>query len=150
MFHVAGTILCVLQLVLRVFPKPILDTFYKDPKIAAIFTTRGLKFFLGYNNIQPFFLSIPAFVLCLASANAILNKRGTKRSAILFVGSSCIKMVFVLLAKPIAIQIRFCKIQVEKASFERLFLWFYEYWRCQSLNWSLSLIFNGIYVSLHK
>ena len=99
-----GPILCVLKLVLRVSPKPIPDAFYKGPGIAAIFTEESLEFFPGYNNIRPFFLSMPAFVLCPASANAVPKKRGRKRSAILSVGSSCIEMVFALLAKLIAIQ----------------------------------------------
>ena len=117
--------MCVLTLVLRVSPKPIPDTFYEALRIAAIFMKEGLEFFPGYNNIRPFFLGMPAFVLYLASANAIPKKRGRKRSVILSVGSSCIEIVFALLAKPIAIQIRFSKIQVGKPSLERLFLWLY-------------------------
>ena len=59
---------------IKVSPKVIPDTFYKGPKIAAIFTKEGLEFFLGYNNIWPFFLNTPAFVLYPASANAIMKK----------------------------------------------------------------------------
>ena len=117
-----GPIFCVLKQVLRVSSKPIPDNFYKGPRIVAIFTKEGLKFFVGYNNIWFFFLSMPAFVLCPASANAILKKKGCKRSAIFFVSSSCIKMVFVLLAKLIVIQIQFSKIQVGKPNLKRLFL----------------------------
>ena len=125
MFQVGGPILCVLKLVLRVSPKTIPDAFYKSPEIAAIFTEESLEFFLGDNNIRPFFMSIPAFVLCPASANVILKKRGRKQSAIFSVGSSCIEMVFALMAKPIGIQMQFSKIQVRKPSLENLFLWFY-------------------------
>ena len=125
MFQVGGPILYVLKLVLRVFPKPILDTLYKGPRIAAMFTKKNLEFFPGYNNIWPFFLSMSAFVLCSASANDILKKKARKRSAIFSVGSSCNEMVFTLLAKPIAIQMQFSKIQVGKPSLERFFLWLY-------------------------
>ena len=117
--------MCILKLILKVSPKPILDTFYKGPRIAAIFTKEGLEFFPGYNNIRPFFLSMPAFVLCPASANAILKKRDHKRNMILSVDSSSIKMVFAFLAKLIVIQMLFSKIQVGKPSLERLFLWLY-------------------------
>ena len=118
-------ILCLLKLVLRVSPKPIPDAFYKSPRIATIFTEESLEFFPEDNNIRPFFLSMPAFVLCLASANAIAKKKVRKESAILSVGSSCIEIVFALLAKLIPIQMKFFKMQVGKPSFERLFLWFY-------------------------
>ena len=103
MFQVGGPILCILKLILRVSPKPVPDVFYKGPGIAAIFTEESLEFFLGDNNIRPFFLSMPAFVLSSASANSVLKKRGCKRSAILSIGSSCIKIVFALLPKSIAI-----------------------------------------------
>ena len=105
-----GPILCVLKLVLRVSPKPIRDAFYEGLGIAAIFTEETLEFFPGDNNIRPFFLSIPGFVLYPASANAIPKKRSHKRNAILSVGSSYIEMILALLAKPIAIQMRFSKI----------------------------------------
>ena len=82
-----GQILCVLKLVLRVSSKLIPDNFYKGPRIVAIYTKEGLEFFVGYNNIGFFFLSIPAFVLCLASANVILKKKRRKQSAIYFVSS---------------------------------------------------------------
>ena len=95
--------MCILKLVLKVSLKPIPDTFYKGPRIAAIFTKEGFEFFLGYNNIRSFFLSMPAFVLCPTSANTISKKKGRKRSAIFSIGSSCIEMVFVLLAKLIVI-----------------------------------------------
>ena len=89
-------ILCILKLVLKVSPQPIPDTFYKDARIAAIFTKEGFEFFPGYNIIRLFLLNMPAFVLCLASSNTNLNKRGRKRSAIFFVGSSYIEIVFAL------------------------------------------------------
>ena len=103
MFKVENPILYVLKLVLRFSPKPILDNFYKGPRIAAIFTKEGFEFFSGYNNIRFFFLSMPALVLCPASANDIPKEREHKRSTILSVRSSCIKMVFILIVKPIAI-----------------------------------------------
>ena len=118
---------CAFSTRYRVSPKPISDTFYKGPRIAAIFTKKSLEFFPGYNNIRPFFLGMPKFVLCTASANAISKKRGRKRSAIFSIGSSYIKIVFALLVKPIAIQMWFSIIQVRKPSFERLFLWLYWY-----------------------
>ena len=118
-----GPILCDLKLVLRVSPKPIPDTSYKDPRIVAIFTKEGLEFFQGYNNIRPFFFNILAFLLCPASANAISKNRGCKQSAILSVSSSCIKIDIALLAKPIVIQMRFSKIQFGKPSLNRWFFW---------------------------
>ena len=100
MFQVGDQILCVLRLILRVSPKPIPDIFYKVPNIVAIFTKKGLEFSSGYNNIRLFFLSMPAFKLYPASANAIPKKKSRKRSVILSIRSSYIEMVFALLAKP--------------------------------------------------
>ena len=72
MFQVEGPVLCVFKPILKVFPKPISDTFYKSPWIVAIFTKKGLELFLEYNNIRPFFQSISAFVLfCNNMARAL-------------------------------------------------------------------------------
>ena len=120
-----GSILCVVKLILGVSPELILNAFYKGLGIPAIFMDESLEFFPVDNNIRPFFLGMPAFVLCSASANSISKKKDRKRSAILSVGSSYIEIVFVLLTKPIVIQMRFSKIQVGKPSLERLFFGLY-------------------------
>ena len=145
-----GSILYILILVLRVFSQPIPDIFHKSLRIAKIFTKNDLEFFPEYNNIRPFFLSIPAFILCPVSANAVPKKRNCKQSMILSVDSICIEMVFILLAKPIVIQMWFSKTQVGKPSLEKLFNELYWYWGSKSLDWGLSLIVNDIYISLHE
>ena len=91
-----GPILYVFKLVLKVFPQPIPEMFYKGAKIAAIFTKEGFEFFPRYNIIRLFLLNMPMFVLYPASANAKLKKRDRKRSAIFSVGSSYIEIVFAL------------------------------------------------------
>lgn len=116
-------ILHILKLVLRIFSKLIPNAFHKNLEIAVIFAEEDLKFFTGYNNIRVFFLSIPAFILSLASINIILRKRSRKQGAIIFIDSSRIEMIFALLAELIAIQKRFTKIQVREPSFEELFFW---------------------------
>lgn len=96
-------ILHVLKLILRISFKLILDTFHKSFGITIIFAEEVVRFLLGYNNISLFFLSMPAFILCPASANIITKKRGHKKSTIVSISFSCIEMVFALLAKPVVI-----------------------------------------------
>lgn len=98
-----ATILCILKLVLKISFKLILDVFYKSFRIVAIFAKEDFKFFSRLNNILLFFLSMSAFILCLAIANTILKKKNHKRGAIVIIGSSRIEMVFVLLTKSITI-----------------------------------------------
>ena len=93
----------VLKLVLRISFKFIPDIFYKGPGIATIFTDEILKFFLGDNNIRPFFLNMSMIVYYSTSTDTFSKKRSRERAVILFVGSSHITMIFTLLAKPIAI-----------------------------------------------
>ena len=99
-----GPILHMLKLVLKISSKSISDNFYKGLGIVSIFMEKSLKFFLGDNNIRPFFLSMLVFILCLATADAVSKKIGRKQDAIVFVSSSHIEMIFILLAKPVVIQ----------------------------------------------
>lgn len=64
MFQLKDLILRILKLGLGIFFKFSSDIFYKSLEIAAVFAEKNLKFFLGYNNIRPFFLSTQSFVLC--------------------------------------------------------------------------------------
>ena len=76
---------------------------------------------------------MPAFVLCLAGVNAVLENKSRKRGAIVFVDSSRIEIIFTLLAEPIAVQMRFSKIQVGKTSLEELLFWLH--WERRNLDW---------------
>lgn len=98
-----GPILRIFKLILRISPKLILDNFHKSFWIATIFAEKGFEFYLGYNNIQFFFLDIPTFILYSASANLIAKKRGCKECAIVSIDSSSIKLIFTLLAELIII-----------------------------------------------
>ena len=69
----------------------------------------SLEFFSEYNDIRSFILSMPTFVLHEASTNAIVKKKSLKQSAVISVDSSCIKMIFTLLAEPIVVQMQFLK-----------------------------------------
>ena len=50
---------------------------------------------------------MPAFVLYEVGTNAIVKKRSLKHSAVIFVDSSFIEMIFTLLAEPIVVQMHF-------------------------------------------
>ena len=95
------------------------------------------------------------FILYLAGANAVTKKKGHKRGMVISIGSSCIEIIFTLLAKPIAVQIRFSEIQVKKSSLERLLLWLHWGrkgldWGRKGLGWGLDLIFNCVHVGLYE
>ena len=100
----------VFQLMLRVSSKSIPDAFHKSSRIAAFFAEEGLELFPWYNNIRPFSMSMSAFVLYPTGANAVSEKGSRKRDAVVSVNFSHIKMMFTLLAEPIAVQMRFSKI----------------------------------------
>lgn len=61
-------------------------------------------------------MNMLAFVLYQAGANAVTKKIYRKRGAVISVSSSCIEMIFTLLAEQIADQIRFSEIHVRKPS----------------------------------
>ena len=100
----------IFLLILTVSSKPIPDAFHKSSGIVLIFTEEDLELFIWYNIIHPYFLSVPAFVLCPAGANAISEKRRRKRVGVDSVGSNRIEMIFTLLVEPIIVQIQFSKI----------------------------------------
>ena len=104
MFQMRGPILYLLKLVLKISSKPILNAFYKDLRIVAILIEVSFEFFLRYNNIRPFIMSMTVFLLRPADADTNLEKRGYKWSAIVSISSSHIKMIITLLSKLIAIQ----------------------------------------------
>lgn len=124
MFQVRDLIMRVFRLIFWIFSQFIPDTFQKSPGIATIFANKYLKFFLEYNNIWLFFLSILVFVLCQASANTVVRKNGHKQVVIFSIGFSHIKLVFVLLIKSIAIQIQFLKYNSENQGLGSSFLCF--------------------------
>ena len=74
MFQLGDLTLRILKLLLRIFSKTIPDIFYNGSGIVAIFIEESLEFFPEYNNIRPFFLSMPVFILCPTSADAISKK----------------------------------------------------------------------------
>lgn len=69
----------ILKLVLKVFSKFFLDAFHKSPKIITIFAKKGLEFFPKYIDILIFFYCMMAFILFLASADIVSNKKSRKR-----------------------------------------------------------------------
>lgn len=122
MFKMRDQILCVFKFVLRLSSEFITDAFHKSPKIVAIFTEEGIRFFLGYNNIRSFFLRMLAIILSLARSNTVSKDIKRKYGAIIFIGSSHIKMSFALLVKLVIILMQFTKIQIEKSIFKKLLI----------------------------
>lgn len=57
-----------------------------------------------------FCLEMPVFIFCPVSTNIVIKKRDYKQDIIISVGSSCIKIIFALLAEPEAIQMQFIEI----------------------------------------
>lgn len=76
---------------------------FKNLEIITIFVEKDINFFLEYNNNWPFFLNIPAFVQYFANVTIVIKKKGCKWAAIVLIGSSYIKIVFILLVKLIVI-----------------------------------------------
>lgn len=114
-------IIYVFKLIFKIFLKFILNDFHKSFKIDAIFEKKDYKFFLNYNNIWLFILSIPLFILYLAIANLIVKKRSHKWDIIFLLSLSYVNKIFLLLAKLLLIQKHIFKILVKKLNFEKLF-----------------------------
>lgn len=68
-------ILYIFKLILRIFYKFILDSFYKSLRIVTILAKEGLKFFLEYDNIWLFILNVLAFILYSVSTNLVIKKK---------------------------------------------------------------------------
>lgn len=71
---------------------------------------------------QTFVRCISTFILFQSSANAILKKRGSNQGAFASINLGYIKIVFALLAEPVASQMQFAKIYFQKLSFKWLFI----------------------------
>lgn len=119
-------------------------------KLPQIFAKKGLEFFLKNEDIQTFVYYMTAFILCLASAKIISKNKGCKWGAIILVGSNYIKIIFALFGYQVVIQIWFTKIQVWKPSLKKMLFWLFYCWRRQNLDWELYLIFDNVYLYLHK
>ena len=68
---------------------------------------------------------MPTLILNPTSTNVVSKKKGGKEYTIISISSSHIKIMFALLAEPIAIKMRFSKIQVGEASHKILLFLLY-------------------------
>lgn len=105
MLKMRSLILNFFELVLRIAFKLILNTRHKILKIAKVLSKKELKFLLGHKNIHAFVITIMTFVLNLMEANVFAEKKNPKQSAVGLISPNGIKMIIVLLAKVITINI---------------------------------------------
>lgn len=111
-----------LELILKVMFEFTLDIIYKSSRIAKVFLQKSLKLNSGYKNY--FFTLMVVLILSPLVANHLLKKQSYKQSIFWTNGFSCVKMIFILLTKMVAIYLRFLLVYVWQLSLKRLFFWF--------------------------
>lgn len=103
MFKAKSLVLDFFVLVLKVALELALDTCYKDPKITQILAKGELKLFPSYGDIFALIKLMVMLILGLSKANAFVEEKDFKQSAVSPIGLSGIEIVFALLVKIVTV-----------------------------------------------
>lgn len=96
------------HLILRVFLDFTLDVIYKRLRVIKIFMEKDLEFRSRYENYS--FALMTTLILGLVKAESPTKKQGDKWDTARAYGLSSIKVIFILLTKVVAVNIRFSEI----------------------------------------
>lgn len=139
-----GSILHVLKLIPKVSSQFTQIAIHKSHGIAKILIYKSLEFLFRYGNICTFFKSLAAIVLKSLHIHTVLKKRCCQRGTVIFVGYSCIEMVFTLMTKSLPIYMRFSQ---KTIVISRLKRWFVGLYRRRKI---LDVTFYIVYIDLQK
>lgn len=137
----SGPILHRLALVLRVLFSFTPDTIHKSSKISEVFSEEALK--LGPSDWCGFI--VPCFLLELLLSDSSVQEQGCKENLVQFFSPNYFEIVFILLAKPIAIHVKITLVKIWKPNLEGLILRL-----CFALSWLSLKIHINLYELFEK
>lgn len=111
-------------LVLTISPNPIPDNVYKQPKVSKTLLEEGFKLIPGQ---KIFGGLVPELVLILAKIDLATKERSGKKYLTNPSGNCIDKIIFIMLAKVVALYMTFSMVKVRESCFKRTFLraWFW-------------------------
>ena len=137
----SGPILHRLVLVLRVLFSFTSDTIHKSSEISDVFSEEALKLVPG----DWCGFIAPSFLLELLLSDSSVQEQGCKGNLVQSFSPNYFKIVFILLAKPIAIHMKIASVEIWKPSLEGLILRL-----CFALSWLSLKIYINFYELFEK